>query len=98
MRPVLDPKCALTGATPETLARALLRPSQLRRKQKTEQDSYPDDGLDPYVVEFTGRLVLRELDPLDQFGALVEEMVGKRLTYRDLVAPNGLESGARAVA
>ena len=32
MKPMLDPKRDLAGATPETLARALLRPLRARRR------------------------------------------------------------------
>ena len=38
-----------------------------------------------YVDEFSGRHNQREADTLDQMGAMVQGMVGKRLRYRELV-------------
>ena len=51
--------------------------------------------LDRYVTEFAGRHNDRENDTIDQMGHIVEGMGGKRLTYEQLIAPNGLSSGAR---
>lgn len=48
-----------------------------------------------YVTEFAGRHNRRPSDTLDQMGAVARGMDGKRLRYADLIAPNGLESGAR---
>ena len=48
-----------------------------------------------YVMEFAGRHNKRPSDTLDQMGAMVRGMDGKRLKYAELIAPNGLESGAR---
>ena len=42
--------------------------------------------LQRYVDEFSGRHGLREQDTLDQMVAIVQEMNGKRLQYRELVA------------
>ena len=42
--------------------------------------------LDRYVREFTGRHNVRDLDTVAQMSTLVRGMVGKRLTYRELVA------------
>ena len=50
-----------------------------------------------YVTEFAGRHNRRPSDTLDQMGALVGGMEGKRLKYAELIAPNGLESGARGM-
>ena len=52
--------------------------------------------LDRYVTEFAGRHNARAADTLDQMTGIVMGMVGKRLRYADLIADNGLESGARA--
>ena len=49
-----------------------------------------------YVNEFAGRHNVREQDTEAQMGTMVESMGGKRLRYRELIAPNGLESGARS--
>ena len=52
--------------------------------------------LDRYVRQFAGRHNIRELDTLDQMASVVAGLVGKRLMYRDLIADNGLSSGARS--
>lgn len=52
--------------------------------------------LDQYVTEFAGRHNVREQDTIDQMGSVVTGMVGKRLRYQDLIADNGLDSGARS--
>ncbi len=39
-----------------------------------------------YVREFAGRNNMRDMNTVDQMSALIRGMVGKRLTYRDLVA------------
>ena len=51
--------------------------------------------LDRYVTEFERRHNIRDEDTLDQMDALVEGMGRKRLRYRELIADNGLDSGAR---
>ena len=48
-----------------------------------------------YVTEFSARHNVREADTIDQMGAIVEGMNRKRLRYKDLIADNGLDSGAR---
>ena len=57
MRPVLDPQRDLAGATPETLARALLRPLRLPPDnpapdsvQESPSDYQQDDSDKPVVV------------------------------------------------
>ncbi len=40
----------------------------------------------PYVDEFSGRHGVRELDTREQMEAVVSRVVGKRLSYRGLVA------------
>ena len=52
--------------------------------------------LQRYVNEFAGRHNVRPLDTLAQMESVVIGLVGKRLTYRDAIADNGLSSGARA--
>ena len=51
--------------------------------------------LDRYVTEFAGRHNDRNADTVDQMTGIAKGMVGKRLRYADLIADNGLESGAR---
>ena len=52
--------------------------------------------LDRYVQEFACKHNIRELDTLAQMRDTVARMVGRNLFYRDLVADNGLSSGARS--
>ena len=52
--------------------------------------------LNRYIREFEGRHNLRERDTLDQMGSIVSGMARKRLKYGELIAPNGLSSGARS--
>ncbi|MDE0713224.1 MAG: IS1595 family transposase [Rhodospirillales bacterium] len=52
--------------------------------------------LDRYVSEFAGRHNIRELDTSEQMRTVVLRMRNKRLRYSDLIAENGLESGARS--
>ena len=51
--------------------------------------------LDRYVQEFAGRHNARDGDTIDQMAGVVAGMAGKRLRYRELIADNGLASGAR---
>ncbi len=52
--------------------------------------------MDRYVQEFAARHNMRERDTIDMMGAVAAGGVGKRLRYRELIADNGLASGARA--
>jgi len=52
--------------------------------------------LQRYMGEFAGRHNLRNADTADMMAALVAGMIGKRLFYSDLIADNGLVSGARS--
>ena len=52
--------------------------------------------LNRYVIEFMGRHNAREFDTADQMGQIVEGMIGKRLTYEALTAPNGLSNAGRS--
>ena len=52
--------------------------------------------LDRYVTEFAGRHNARESDTADQMAGIIAGMTGKRLRYRELIAPNGLATGARS--
>lgn len=51
--------------------------------------------LDRYVTEFASRHNVRDADTVAQMAELASGMVGKRLRYRELIADNGLPSGAR---
>ena len=50
--------------------------------------------LQRYVNEFAGRHNMRDMDTIDQMAHVVAGMVGRRLLYRDLIAPNGREARA----
>ena len=50
--------------------------------------------LQQYVDTFAGRQNVREMDTLAQMQHVVAGLVGRRLMYRDLVAPNGRSSMA----
>ena len=52
--------------------------------------------LDRYVAEFSGRHNVRESDTVTQMSSVFAGMVGHRLMYRDLIADNGMPSGARS--
>ena len=70
--------------------------SLLKRAHKGTFHKMSPKHLQRYVNEFAGRHNIRDADTIDQMGSMVAGMVGKRLTYEDLIADNGLESGARA--
>ena len=70
--------------------------SMLKRAHKGTFHKLSPKHLDRYVQEFAGRHNLRDEDTIDIMGALVSGMEGKRLTYEMLIAPNGLDSGARS--
>ena len=54
--------------------------------------------LQKYCDEFAGRQGMRDEDTIVMMREAVTRMVGKSLTYEDLIADNGLPSGARPVA
>ncbi len=52
--------------------------------------------LDRYVREFAARHNLREANTLEQMACISKGLLGKRLQYQELTAPNGLPSSAQA--
>ena len=70
--------------------------SMLKRAHKGVYHKLSAKHLQRYVREFAGRHNVRESDTIDQMAAVVAGMVGKRLCYADLIADNGLSSGARS--
>ena len=70
--------------------------SMLKRAHKGTFHKLSPKHLDRYVQEFAGRHNVRDLDTIDQMGQTAAGMDGKRLRYKDLIAKNGLSSGARA--
>ena len=47
------------------------------------------------VTEFEGRYNIREQDTADELMMVTQPMDGRPLLHTDLIAPNGLDSGAR---
>ena len=70
--------------------------SMLKRAHKGTFHKLSPKHLDRYVQEFAGRHNIRELDTVAQMGMVAQNMARKRLRYRQLIADNGLPSGARA--
>ena len=70
--------------------------SMLKRAHAGTFHKLSPKHLNRYVLEFAGKHNLRDADTLAQMTALVAGLVGKRLMYRDLIAENGLPSGARS--
>ena len=70
--------------------------SMLKRAHKGTFHKLSPKHLQRYVNEFAGKQNARNADTLAQMIALTTGLVGKRLLYRDLIAENGLPSGARS--
>ena len=68
----------------------------LRRAYQGVYHKISPKHLERYARDFAGRHGIRDADTIDMMAALAVGMVGKRLTYEALIAPNGLASGARA--
>ena len=67
----------------------------LKRAHKGTFYKFSKKHLDRYVTEFEGRHNARDADTVDQMDGIVAGMVGKQLTYEQLIAANGLPAGAR---
>ena len=70
--------------------------SMMKRAHKGTFHKLSPKHLDRYVQEFAARHNLREADTIDIMGAIADGGSGKRLRYRELIADNGLSSGARS--
>ena len=70
--------------------------SMLKRAHKGTFHKLSQKHLQRYVNEFSWKHNARNADTQDQMIALAVGLIGKRLLYRDLIAPNGLASGARS--
>ena len=69
--------------------------SMLKRAHKGTFHKLSPKHLDSYVQEFAGRHNIREQDTINQLKSISDGMNGKRLRYHQLIANNGLASGAR---
>lgn len=70
--------------------------SMLKRANAGTFHKISPKHLDRYVHEFAGKHNVRESDTLAQMRDTVARLVGRNLLYRDLIADNGLSSGARS--
>ncbi|MCY4137779.1 MAG: IS1595 family transposase [Rhodobacteraceae bacterium] len=70
--------------------------SMLKRAHKGTFHKLSPKHLDRYIQEFATRHNLREEDTINIMEAVAKGGIGKRLTYEQLIADNGLSSGARA--
>ena len=70
--------------------------SMLKRAQQGTFHKMSPKHLNRYVQEFASKHNMRESDTLAQMRDTVARMIGRRLRYRDLIADNGLCSGARS--
>ncbi len=68
----------------------------LKRAHKGVFHKFSPKHLQRYVNEFAGKHNVRNEDTLAQMVVVAAGLVGKRLMYRDLIASNGLSSGARS--
>ena len=68
----------------------------LKRAHKGVFHKISAKHLQRYVTEFAGKHNVRDLDTMAQMAALAAGLAGKRLMRRDLIAANGLPSGARS--
>ena len=70
--------------------------SMLKRAHKGTFHKISPKHLDRYVQEFAGKHNIRDSGTLAQMRGTVARLVGRNLLYRDLIADNGLASGARS--
>ena len=70
--------------------------SMLKRAHKGTFHKISPKHLNRYVQEFAGKHNIRDSGTLVQMRDTVARLVGRNLLYRDLIADNGLASGARS--
>ena len=70
--------------------------SMLKRAHTGTFHKMSPKHLDRYVRQFAGKHNLREEDTLDIMRHVAAALIGKRLMYANLIADNGLPSGARS--
>ena len=62
----------------------------IRRGYNGTYHHIEDKHLHRYINEFTGRLNMRALSTVDKMRKIVRGWIGKRLTYKQLVASSAL--------
>ncbi len=70
--------------------------NMLKRAHKGTFHKISPKHLNRYVQEFAAKHNMRDADTLAQMRETVARLVGRNLLYRDLIADNGLSSGARS--
>ena len=70
--------------------------AMLKRAHKGTFHKISPKHLQRYVSEFSGKHNIRASGTLAQMSDTVARLVGRNLLYRDLIADNGLSSGARS--
>ena len=69
--------------------------SMLKRAHMGTFHKLSPKHLDRYVREFAGKHNIRDADTMAQMAAIAAGLTERRLMYPQLIAPNGLDSGAR---
>ena len=72
--------------------------AMMKRAHKGTFHKISPKHLDRYCQEFAARHNLRESDTIDIMRSIAAGSIGKRLRYRELIADNGLDSGAQGRA
>ena len=70
--------------------------AMLKRAHKGVFHKISPKHLHRYVNEFAGKHNVRELDTIKQMEEVIRRMAGRRLSYHQLVAPNGLSNAAHS--
>ena len=70
--------------------------SMLKRAHTGTFHKMSPKHLNRYIQEFAGKHNIRDSDTLAQMRDTVARLIGRNLFYRQLIAPNGLSSGARS--
>ncbi|MCY3627264.1 MAG: IS1595 family transposase [Gammaproteobacteria bacterium] len=70
--------------------------SMFKRAHKGTFHKMSQKHLQRYLDEFVGRHNMRHSHTMEQLVFIATSMAGKRLTYKNLIADNGLDSGARS--
>ena len=70
--------------------------SMLKRAHKGTFHKLSSKHMNRYVQEFAGKHNIRDEDTMAQMVSMAAGLIGRRLMYSQLIAPNGLSSGARS--